>query len=90
MLQKLINKVASFFETVGEKHTGTEKSESPVAPYKVEPTKINDQITDAVTQAPAPEVKKSAPAKKRQFPKKLEEEKKVPVPRKKSVKKTGE
>jgi hypothetical protein len=88
MLQKLINKVVSFFETVGEKNTGTEKSVPPAAPYKVEPTPVNPQITDSVTQAHVPEVTKSAPAKKRQFPKKVVEEKKVPVPRKKTVKKT--
>ena len=88
MLQKLISKVVSFFETVGEKHTGAEKAAPVVAPYKTEPIAVNDQITDSVTQAPASEVKKSTPAKKRQFPKKLEEEKKVPVPRKKPVKKT--
>jgi hypothetical protein len=86
MLEKLINKIVSFFETTG----GTDKPVSPSAPHKTESTAVNDQITDAVTQVPAPEVKKATPAKKRQFPKKLEEEKRVPVPRKKSVKKTGE
>lgn len=88
MFEKLINKIVSFFETIGEKNTGAEKAAPVAAPYKVELTAVNDQITDSVTQAPASEVKETTPAKKRQFPKKLEEEKKVPVPRKKPVKKT--